>query len=383
MVTKNPWSNLSSWVFFLICSFSYMLSPELVNGRNVSDLIKHKKEHIIEVEDGDIIECVDIYKQPAFTHPLLKYHKIQMRPSSNPSGIIRRNNTIPFQHWNMKGKCPKGTIPIVRTQAFNHKKASPILPNTSLAFTSSHEYAQVSARGGEYFGAHATFGLWNPRTNAGEFSIAQVWLVAGPEDDMNTIEAGWQAKDGEKESRLFTYWTRDNYQHTGCYNLECPGFVQTSHRFGVGSAMKPVSVYGDKGKQYEIDIDIHKDTKSGNWWLQVQGENMGYWPSTIFTSLAKSSTLINWGGEIVNLRSNGHHTNTQMGSGHFPNEGFSKACRIRNLRYVDGLGVSRDADELITYVTNPSCYDLHIESKRNDFGVNLYFGGPGNSPQCP
>lgn len=28
-------------------------------------------------EDGDIIDCVDINKQPAFDHPLLKNHKIQ------------------------------------------------------------------------------------------------------------------------------------------------------------------------------------------------------------------------------------------------------------------------------------------------------------------
>lgn len=28
---------------------------------------------------GDIIDCIDIYKQPAFDNPLLKNHKIQVR----------------------------------------------------------------------------------------------------------------------------------------------------------------------------------------------------------------------------------------------------------------------------------------------------------------
>ena len=29
-------------------------------------------------EDGDIIDCVDIYMQPALDHPLLKNHTIQV-----------------------------------------------------------------------------------------------------------------------------------------------------------------------------------------------------------------------------------------------------------------------------------------------------------------
>lgn len=30
----------------------------------------------IQSEDGDVIECVDIYKQPSLDHPALKNHKI-------------------------------------------------------------------------------------------------------------------------------------------------------------------------------------------------------------------------------------------------------------------------------------------------------------------
>lgn len=32
----------------------------------------------LKSEDGDIIDCIDIYKQPAFDHPSLKDHKIQV-----------------------------------------------------------------------------------------------------------------------------------------------------------------------------------------------------------------------------------------------------------------------------------------------------------------
>ena len=32
----------------------------------------------LQGEDGDIIDCVDIYQQPAFDHPFLKNHTIQV-----------------------------------------------------------------------------------------------------------------------------------------------------------------------------------------------------------------------------------------------------------------------------------------------------------------
>lgn len=32
----------------------------------------------LQSEDGDIIDCVDIYKQLAFDHPALKNHTIQV-----------------------------------------------------------------------------------------------------------------------------------------------------------------------------------------------------------------------------------------------------------------------------------------------------------------
>jgi hypothetical protein len=35
--------------------------------------------------------------------------------------------------------------------------------------------------------------------------------------------------------------------------------------------------------------------------------------------------MVQWGGEILNMRPEGMHTNTQMGSDHFAEEGLSKA----------------------------------------------------------
>ncbi|KDP40819.1 hypothetical protein JCGZ_24818 [Jatropha curcas] len=307
----------------------------------------------IKVEDGDVIDCVDIYKQPAFSHPLLKNHKIQLKPSSYPGGIMTSNNSVLFQEWNKKGKCPKGTIPI---------------------------HAQVSADGGNFLGAQARLNVWNPATFGTEVSSAQIWVVAGRDQGLNFIQAGWKVNKGEKDTRFYSYWTRDNYQSTGCYNLDCPGFVQTNHRIAFGAAIEPISKYD--GPQYSIDITIHKDMKSGNWWLQVHGQEVGYWPPSILTSLANRSTLINWGGLVVNFQYHGRHTSTQMGSGLFPGEGFGKASAFWGLGYIDNLGKMRDPEHLMPYVTKPSCYDLKVGKKNKDFGVHFYYGGPGFSPRC-
>jgi hypothetical protein len=91
---------------------------------------------------------------------------------------------------------------------------------------------------------------------------------------------------GDNNPRFFTYWTvsslffitttsskkkcttwptnsnpqvpmqNDAYQETGCYNLFCSGFVQTSNRIAVGAAISPISSYN--GRQFDVTILIWK-----------------------------------------------------------------------------------------------------------------------------
>ncbi|XP_056842965.1 uncharacterized protein LOC130495576 [Raphanus sativus] len=74
----------------------------------------------IKSEDGDIIDCVDIYKQPAFDHPALRNHKIQMKPSvelgSKETNIPSDSSPKPVTSkiWTKSGQCPVGKIPIRR-----------------------------------------------------------------------------------------------------------------------------------------------------------------------------------------------------------------------------------------------------------------------------
>ena len=49
--------------------------------------------------------------------------------------------------------------------------------------------------GQQYYGAKASINVWSSKvSNPYEFSLSQMWVISGSfGDDLNTIEAGWQA----------------------------------------------------------------------------------------------------------------------------------------------------------------------------------------------
>ncbi|KAL6600365.1 hypothetical protein ACP70R_045165 [Stipagrostis hirtigluma subsp. patula] len=359
----------------------------------------------IQSPDGDIIDCVHISKQPAFDHPFLKNHTIQMQPSYLPGGLYHDTHVAPqpfTQTWHQNGKCPKDTIPIRRIMEEDVLTASSIkrygkkrprsIPNLisvddpEQSVTSGHQHAVASAPGGsKYYGTKATFNLWQPKIErANDFSLAQFWISRGSYNskDLNTIEAGWQVYPSlykDDSPRIFIYWTRDAYDKTGCYNLRCPGFVQTSNHIALGaSQLSPVSTYG--GPQHDINILAWKDPKGGNWWLQVGSYVLGYWPSSIFSNLADSASDVMWGGEVETQPNTGQ-TSTQMGSGHFPMEGFGKASYIKNIEVVDSSNKLKSPSGVYLRIEKPKCYNAR-NGTNSDWGTYIFYGGPGKNPNC-
>ncbi|GLT69271.1 hypothetical protein SLA2020_414330 [Shorea laevis] len=367
-------------VFFLL-AVSFMLSDRFVGGRRIGvmeskELFKHKGTvKTIKGKDGHIIDCVNIYQQPAFDHPLLKNHTIQMEPTSIPNVTNGEfYDAELFQGWLKNGECPQRTIPIRRAREDENYAPRTIRPVARLNsdYNRNHEYATVDIPSGHYYGGHASINVWNPKTYNKDVSIAQIWISAGPVNELNTIEAGWQVTWLDKEPKFFIYWTRDGYQQTGCYNLNCPGFVQAATRMPLYIAQKILQL------NYVL-YDM------GNWWLKMHDQVIGYWPRSFFTDLAVGATQVSFGGEIYSVGQEGHHTSTQMGSGHFPSEGFGKASYFRNLQYMDGSGKFNDAKKGLTKIeTKPSCYYVQIADNKNGaYGTHFYYGGPGYSPICP
>ncbi|KAL6567142.1 hypothetical protein OROMI_015546 [Orobanche minor] len=368
----------------------------------------------IKSPDGDVIDCVHIDHQPAFDHPFLKDHKIQTRPSYHPQGLSDENQMLMGskerrdpkiqQLWHVNGMCPEDTIPIRRTKkedllranslkdygkkkkhtGFIHKPESAVTTSTN---QKDHEYAIAYVVGEKYYGAKATINVWEPKIQQpNEFSLSQIWVLGGPiGEGLNSIEAGWQVSPdlyGDNNARFFTYWTSDAYKATGCYNLLCSGFVQTNNTIAMGATISPVSTYGDSHSQFDITVFIWMDNQTGDWWMQFGNDCvMGYWPSSLFSDLKDGATMIQLGGEIVNSKPDGQHTSTQMGSGHFPDENYSKSSYFRSIQVVDSSNNYKSPDELKTHTDNPNCYN--IKTTNDDSGPIFYYGGPGLNANCP
>ncbi|XP_026430584.1 uncharacterized protein LOC113327636 isoform X2 [Papaver somniferum] len=371
--------SFTHWLIIL----SILVSEELVKGRTIPNSINNEIIKSIKVENDEIIDCYDIYRQPSLNHPLLRNHTIQMKPNLYPKGTKSGNlGTLRLtQTWHYYGSCPKGTIPL-RRKGKNHNPTHSRNASQRSNFEEIHEYATVEARG-NFLGAQAKINLWKPAVEMqAELSVSQIWVTAG--DGKETIETGWvdPLVYGDYETRFVVFWTADGYNKLFCFNDECDAFVHTSSSIGLGCSFTELSTLN--GDQKDATFSIHKDQSSGHWWVQLQGEPVGYYPSSLFTELSKKATAVQWGGEIVNTKSKGRHTTTQMGSGHFPSEGGLKTSSYFNwVQIVDENNMSVDPKYFEVYSTNPECYDLKIDDNHHDTnGFGFYYGGPGYNDKC-
>lgn len=166
----------------------------------------------LELSSGEVIDCVDVYKQPSLRSPAMKGHKVEFRPRSearktkqedistsqidvNP-GSDRKVITL-AQEYAKGPVCPERSIPIrrltmdtlknFRTLEDFFRKAAPHLvdgPNDE------HQYAHA-ARTVNNWGAQSILNVWSPYTEqASEFSLSQIWVVRGSGSNRETVEVG-------------------------------------------------------------------------------------------------------------------------------------------------------------------------------------------------
>lgn len=126
-----------------------------------------------------------------------------------------------------------------------------------------------------------------------------------------------------------------------------------------------------------------QDPKHGNWWLELgTGTLVGYWPASLFSRLKDQASMVQYGGEIVNTAVSGFHTTTQMGSGHFAQEGFRRSSYFRNLQVVDWDNNLIPPPNLRLLSDHTNCYSIQGGNNRV-WGNYFYYGGPGRNPRCP
>lgn len=237
----------------------------------------------IKSPNGELIDCVDVYKQPSLDHPLLQNHTIQMEYGFSEIDMKQHNSLNEIhQGWHDYGKCPYGTIPILRIQKSailravslesfgkkiyrenyhplcvgNQQIYHPLCErNTSRLILGEDDLALYVSTENVY-GAKADINSWNPKVEENDASYSQIWLSTF--DFVTVIEAGVMVnpKLYDQETRLFVSWTTDGYRRSGCFNLLCQGFIQTSHEIALGAVIKPYSVYG--GPQYNVSFQVFK-----------------------------------------------------------------------------------------------------------------------------
>ncbi|EOY20817.1 Uncharacterized protein TCM_012159 isoform 3 [Theobroma cacao] len=350
-VSHNTFSMIPIFVAFLVVASSLgpVLSSPLVSDSGHRKLANHTLRPAKEIQklrrinaylkkiskpavktiqspDGDVIDCVLSHLQPAFDHPELRGQK-PLDPPERPKG---HNSTEAvsesFQLWTDSGEsCPQGTVPIRRTTEKDILRASSVRRYGRRrrvrrdSTGNGHEHAVLFVNGDQYYGAKASLNVWAPRvTNEYEFSLSQIWVISG--------------SFGNDLNTIEAGW---------------------------------------------------QDPKHGHWWLEFgSGLLVGYWPAFLFSHLRNHANMIQFGGEIVNTRSSGFHTSTQMGSGHFAEEGFGKAAYFRNMQTVDWDNNLLPLTNLRLLADHSNCYDIR-QGRNNVWGTYFYYGGPGRNVRCP
>jgi hypothetical protein len=243
-------------------------------------------------------------------------------------------------------------------------------------------------------GGSGSMSMFRPYVqSSGDFSLIQMALVhpsAGPNMPSQSIEAGWiNFPDQVSNPHLFTYFTTNDYREDGdCkggWNTDYKGWVQVDSYVYPGMELWPLSVVGGEQHELQIRYTLH----NGGWWLAVNHRWIGYYPAKMFTPKGgdPSATLeykareIYWYGEVYQAEA--ALTTTDMGSGHFAQEGYGRAAYVHNLVYIDTWGYDRMYDgSQGVIVSDPNRYsiDMHWRSSRF-WGTSFYLGGPGAGGQ--
>jgi len=357
--------------------------------------------------DGQVFDCLPVRRQPSLrgAGPVAieppPAEGIGDRHPVAPVDVVV-DQGIPFGaddgHGNRIG-CAAGEIPMRRLTPANLARFGTLAnffrkgpgtagrphgaPLAAHVHKYAHAYQNVANIGGTSY-----VGLWKPHvdTAADEvFSLSQHWYTNYKGTTLQTAEVGWQNYPnlyGVNRPVLFIYWTADDYNKTGCYNLDCKAFVQTDASVHLGAGFKNYSTYG--GTQYSVKLTYL--LQKGKWWLGVgvaPGTSdgirwVGYYPATIYGTgkMATGARDIDYGGET-----DGSVEWPPMGSGHFAAEGGGKAAYQRRIRWFSASGgswVSHDAN-LTASEPSPTCYtiDVHNAAAQPAFRSHFYFGGPG------
>lgn len=299
---------------------------------------------------------------------------------------------------------PDGTVPILRKKLARLGYTAPLRQYLSkyrgrfvLSFGGLTSLQPGGGRGTHWmgaahqkvlcFGGHGQFSCFNPYTaSSDEFSLIQIALSNSDLPLRQTVETGWQKYPditGDWVPHLFVYYTTNGYtwddDYQGGYNRDVDGWVQYDNVIFPGTTFSPLSEIGGAQRQISLKYQLYRD----NWWLKCQDRWIGYYPArlfmgnqSVFSTLGDHADRISFYGEVATFDST--PTNTDMGSGRFASEGWTRAAYFHHLRVqtdrVGGMTRYRG----VRAATDKNLYDIDTHFEDNtDWESYAFVGGPG------
>lgn len=239
--------------------------------------------------------------------------------------------------------------------------------------SSRHQYA-VGRHIVPNFGGESILNIWQPQVTGSQiFSLSQLWVGAGENNQTQTVEAGWIVYPSHFKTNkavLFVYWTPDGY--TTCnYNKEKNNtFYQTNNNVLLGGAFPATSTLG--GSQAEMRFTWH--FVQNCWWLFLNKIEIGCYPRSLFGNgpLSRVADRFLVGGEVA-----GKNVLSEMGSGGFAIDGYQKAAYVRNCMYLKP-GEGFVPMDITSHVSPGNCYSLQNKNITG-WDSQFFFGGPGGN----
>ncbi|KAL9233661.1 hypothetical protein vseg_008626 [Gypsophila vaccaria] len=336
------------------------------------------RQHVvttIQMNNGQIFKCVDIYKQPAFDDPSLNLQNV-------PNLIKLQQQQNVNEDFGFQGRgCPLGTVPILEQPKTYVNNASNVLgskrwPHLQAGIHCSAKIQTKEDPDNIFYGAESCMTVYKPFAQESQWSSTRIKLLNADE----SIEAGWMVNPNEFkdiEAHLYASFSAGD---KGCINVDCPGFIQVSKNIPLGVAAPEYSHIDDQRPNgWSITIEKHSD--DGNWWLSIlnqsiQKEGIGYWPKELFKNLSVAANRVEFGGEVDNP--NQSSPVPWMGAGYMASYDtktssfFSFATVIdANSNHINPPDTEKfeDCDALYTVLDGGTTVDPHL-------GRLIFYGGP-------
>ncbi|KAK9095346.1 hypothetical protein Scep_026815 [Stephania cephalantha] len=229
-----------------------------------------------------------------------------LRPTSFPKEFDKKPSSNIFKRAILKQvDCPEGTVPIKRVGKEELRAA--IFFSESILRSRRNEIhtqafkdpglfqaAVTKLSNGVYRGAKADISVEKLNNiAAGHYSASLVWVTDDPNGYTQSLWAGWMTDESG-----------------GCFNTYCSGFVVTSKSNPLG-----VPLRGPGAQKYVVGISIAQDKGTGHWWLNVNGESIGYWPKGLIPALDDGASNLIWGSVTYG---GSREASSPMGNGILP-----------------------------------------------------------------